>query len=123
MKTEHKPKPIPLEHRADGFIHTQIERTGDVAIYDKKTKQGQPRGFEVIIVRIAPERRFPNGIITPIREFYPSPNDWGTYAWTLPTLKRAQEKSETLRQISHPKSASAVSTPDGNKKPALLRVG
>jgi hypothetical protein len=88
--------PIAAEFRDDGFMLRQVRREGRVAIYEK-SKDGQPRGFEVVVLRIRPaETLF--GRPYPQRESYPSSEHWGIYGWSYSAndLKGANRRFEQL---------------------------
>ena len=42
-----------------------------------------PHEYEVIIVRLKPEKIFPSGECSPARYAYPSSSEWGTYGWSI----------------------------------------
>ena len=90
---------IAIEFGDDGFLLRQVHRGERAAIYEK-FKGGQPRGFEVVILRIrAAEALF--GRHYPERERYPSSEEWGTYGWSCMAsdLKGAQRRLEELARM------------------------
>ena len=80
--------PHTLKH--DGFDLRQVQRIGQVALYEK-TKDNYT-GWEIILIRKRPARHLPNGKCLPARECYPATTDWGICGWTATTPADAQKR-------------------------------
>ena len=78
-----------------GYLHRQVKRVGDAALYEKITSSGMPSGYEVIIVKQAKETEA-FGKKYPDREVYPSPEDFGTLAWSYAKLENAEKNFSEL---------------------------
>ena len=76
---------------------TQIKRLENVAIYKDRNSETD---YEVVIINIDKTRTI-YGVIYPEREVYPSPEDWGTYAWSFNSLERALIKFNSLIKFYH----------------------
>ena len=81
----------PLETTFDlgNYRHTQLYREGMWAIYEQRHKEADVMRYEVIRIRIAPEKVWPNGSVTPEREAYPGSSVWGRDGWTCFTRQEA----------------------------------
>ncbi len=81
-----------------GFRFTQIKRTNDFAIYLKENNVNVDSPsyyfcYEVIKIRKREAeafKRFSKLIELPLREIYPTDNNWGLYGWTFEDLKGAE---------------------------------
>jgi hypothetical protein len=92
---------IGIEFRfGDRFLLRQVRRDGHVALYEK-SKDGQSRGYEVVLLRIRPAQTL-FGRPYPHRESYPSSEDWGIYGWSysLGDLKGASRRFNQLVEQS-----------------------
>lgn len=92
----------PLEttfRRGDGggaepWLHEQIARDGDVALY-RRSRNGAQEHFEVIVVQKSKGGEAKMGgvdVVFEPKERYPSAEDWGTFGWTYTTFDLAWEK-------------------------------
>ena len=80
------------------FRFTQIERTNNFAIYLKENNVAFDNAlyyfcYEVIKVRRRETESFKSFgklIKLPLREIYPTDNNWGLYGWTFKDLKSAE---------------------------------
>jgi hypothetical protein len=75
----------------------QIKRVGNIAIYKDRNSE---TNYEVIVIHISPEQEL-NGYFYPEREIYPTPSQWGQYAWTYNSLERALIKFNSLIKYYH----------------------
>lgn len=82
---------LEKDFKFGGFDYHQLKRHGNTAVYEQR-QAGTVVAYEVILIRIKPEQKFPNGRITPKREAYPSNEEWGRFAWTCSTLERANQR-------------------------------
>jgi len=97
---------LQKEIKTNGHIYHQIDRTNNTAIYSQHNKDGQLAGYEVFIIRIAPEQEV-MGKQYPERELFPKNEDFGKTAWSVGidqthALKRFKEisnfaKGKTIR--------------------------
>lgn len=95
-------KPIPSEFtgtRDQGpvgglpaYHFKLLQRSGLVCLFQKSRSPKHPIFYEVVIVEPRPSKTFPNGVTTEAHESMPSPEKWGTSAWSLGTLEAAKEK-------------------------------
>lgn len=98
-------KTLPEELTSGGFLLKQIQREGDVAIYEQTKKGSSWKRYEVVIPKKnkAAEFKLKNKEGEEITrtveegESYPSSEDWGSKAWTCVTLEEAQAK---LQEVS-----------------------
>jgi hypothetical protein len=88
-------KILALEFASKGFDHKQIERTGDVALFERRrvgkgyphwevVKIGRHNGYEI------------GGVKVEAAETYPSSESWGTKGWTFQDFTKAQAKFRSL---------------------------
>ena len=73
-----------LNERGTRWRFTQLKREGNLCLYLKQC-DGYVRlisSWEIIIPKIRPEERFPDGHVCPKREVYPKDRDWGIKGWT-----------------------------------------
>ena len=82
---------LPRTLRHDGFDLRQVQRIGQVALYEK-TKDNYTAGWEIILIRKRPGRHLPGGKFLPAREQYPSSAEWGIRGWTATTPADAQKR-------------------------------
>jgi hypothetical protein len=63
------PVPLPTHHEDRTYTYTQLVREGDIAIFRQVHKEN-PKvvRYEVAKIRVAPEKAWPDGRITPERE-------------------------------------------------------
>ena len=95
MKNSHPGRRLPEHIRSDGFDLRLVERHGMVALYEKM--KGFHAGYEVVVIQLRKPKKHPfTGVDLPLREAYPSSEDWGTYGWTYTTLERAQARMKRL---------------------------
>jgi len=86
-------KTAPITFRKNGWTYLQLERVGDVALYN----QGGGSAYEVVVIR-----RHSGFVVSGKRvepaEYLPSNEDWGIYGWTLHTLEEAKAKMAVVIQ-------------------------
>lgn len=97
-------QPLPLSFEEGRFTLTQIERTGQLAIYSKANKDTGAVSFEIVKIRSRPagSHTFPDGreVYAPARERYPSSEEWGNFGWTESTLERAKNRLMKLSGVA-----------------------
>jgi hypothetical protein len=91
-------QPIDTAFDEGRFHYTQLERHGDIAIYEQQHKEN-PKvvRFEVIRIRVQPEHTWPSGQVTPEREAYPGASVWGRLGFTCFTLEEARTLAAGLQ--------------------------
>ena len=91
-------QPIDTAFEEGRFRYTQIERQGDVAIYEQRHKENaEVRRFEVIRIRVQPEHTWPSGQTTPEREAYAGSSSWGRLGFTCFTVEEARTLAAGLQ--------------------------
>lgn len=91
-------EPLKKEFTKWQFTFREIKREGDVAIYEQtKTSTGEFCSYEVIKINKHDGYEIAGNKIEPA-EMYPSNELWGTYGFTLPTIKKAEEKFQELKK-------------------------
>ena len=74
-------KPVPLRLRRYGFDLVQIRREGDVAVYEQTKPGTKIRVYQVVRIRTKRADLY-TGPEFSHAEHYPSPEEWGSLAWT-----------------------------------------
>jgi hypothetical protein len=92
--------PLPSTIRFDGFTFRQIERNGDVALFEKGKPTHTRSSFEVVIVQKHPAKTFPSGKYYEARESMPRSEDWGVRGWDYTNLENAQTKFNQLAEAA-----------------------
>ena len=100
-------QPIASTFTDRTFVYTQVERQGDVAIYEQRHKESDVTRYEVVRIRVAPAHTWPNGTASPEREVYPGSGHWGSAGWTLYRLSDAQALVQSLTATSGEHEATA----------------
>lgn len=86
------PIPLPLELKKCGFLLKQEYRLAAAAAYSVTDAiTGEQHGYEVFEIRVQKPKTLPNGVQVPLKEKYPSPDDFGKWAFAPSTMKRALE--------------------------------
>jgi hypothetical protein len=83
------------------FIYTQIQREGNIAIYEQASRSPAKSGhlhFEVIVISRAIQKHVLGETVLREKgdEIYPGIGKWGTMGWTHMTLHEAEKKFHTL---------------------------
>ncbi len=90
-------KPIETTFTANGFIHEQVQRVGDIALYRRFKQGGGQEHFEVVRIKRHDGFKIPG---TDKRaepaETYPSNEKWGVDGFTFPDKDSAQAKFDGL---------------------------
>jgi len=89
------------------FRYVQVERQGDIALYQQVHKASGHIRYEVIKIKIQPEHTWPTGVVTPEKEAYPASGSWGQLGWTFFTLETARAKLAELLGTAAASAASA----------------
>jgi len=74
------PRPLAESFSKHGHTYRQRIRKGFVAIFEVLMGT-RLLGFEVVQIRIAPEAKLPGGKTAPVREVYPSDEEFGRKGW------------------------------------------
>ena len=90
-------EPLVTEFEDRSFTYTQVERVGDIAIFQQTHKLGQVHRYEVVKIHIQAAHTWPNGVTTPEKEAYPSASKWGAEGWTCHNLAQAQALLQQLQ--------------------------
>ena len=78
------------------FYYEQVKRYGNIAIYKQRLRKGEGGlAYEIFHVREREEMEL-FGNICPAAEYGPSNEDFGSQAWSMPTLSRAEIKLSEL---------------------------
>jgi len=89
-------QPIETAFEDRTFHYVQLERQGDIAIYEQRHKAGGAQRYEVVRIGIQKEHTGPTGVITPEKEAYPPASQWGKTGLTCFTFAEAQAKLADL---------------------------
>jgi len=90
---------LAVEFDRDGFLHTQVVREGEIAIYRRERIGGRAEHYEVVRIRV--ERPVViKGRGYPERENYPRSEDWGVTGWTFLDIEGAWEKFRQLVRVA-----------------------
>jgi hypothetical protein len=89
-------KRLEFPFRKNGFEHELLERRGLTCLVQRTSVAYGHSHYEVVQLQLAEERQFPNGIIAPASECYPSSSEWGIYGFTYRTLDEARKRFEKL---------------------------
>ena len=91
---------LPTEFAGRGsqktFYFTQVDRSGDVALYKKVDVEDKIELYETILIKRGGERIFPDGNSIPAKEYYPSDEQFGKMGWAYKTHKEALIKYNML---------------------------
>lgn len=88
-------KTLPTEFTRLGFTHRQVERQGNVAIFERKKPHWSHSHFEVI--RIRPGKAFQRaGVQFEAQERYPASFDWGQRGFTCTNLASARTRAAKM---------------------------
>ena len=87
------PKPLQFPFTRDGFNHELLKRECLVCLV-KRSKPAHWH-FEVVKLKIKPSQEF-NGVLYPLREAYPSNEEWGTHGFTYHASQLDQAKEQYL---------------------------
>ena len=91
-------QPIDTAFDEGRFRYTQLERRGDIAIYEQQHKENPAIiRYEVVRIRVSPPTTWPNGNVSPEREVYPGASVWGRLGFTCFTLEEARALAARLQ--------------------------
>ena len=89
-------KKLEKKFKSRGFIHEQVTRVGNRAIY-KRYPVKDERGIHYEVVKIGSHNGYKLGTsYIDATETYPSTSMWGRCGWTCKDLHMAQEKFDAL---------------------------
>lgn len=87
-----RPIPLPMEFKKCGFLLKQEYRLAAAVAYSvTDIITGDEHGYEVFEIRIQQPKTLPNGVQIPMKEKYPSPDDFGKWAFAPSRMERALE--------------------------------
>lgn len=75
-------KPIPPRFTRSGWLHEQLARVGDVALFRRSKKDSGAPHFELVIITRHNGYSIAGNQIAPA-EVYPAPEHWGSKGWTF----------------------------------------
>lgn len=81
-------EPVAVELAYGGHTLKQVFRQNSIAIYARARPNSDPHELELVVIREKKASTMPNGAIIPEREAYPSPGEWGRWAWSFPIRER-----------------------------------
>lgn len=88
-------KTLEVEFDKSGWHHRQLQRVGDIALYERWKDTSPASHYEVIEVGKF-EDVVLHGRAIEDRESYPGASSFGKTAWTFPTLDLAQARFQFL---------------------------
>lgn len=93
-------KILELNFIKSDWSHEQIKRSGDVAIYKRWKEEGKfPASlkphYEVIVIK-SHNGYLVGGVYVEPAETYPGSSSWGKLGWSYDSLKKAEEKFNSL---------------------------
>ena len=83
-----------------GMKYTLLKRNDKAAIYKQFTAEGLHVGYEVFAVKVQKEFTFPNGVICPEKEAFPSNESFGNWAWAY-MAKEEKMANERYDEITN----------------------
>lgn len=90
-------EPISTTYRKNNYEFKQVNRTGDVAIYEQREpSNNRLLGYEVFIIQHQKESILPNGLKVQAKEVTPSASSWGNLGYTVANLEQAYVKRDVL---------------------------
>lgn len=91
-------QPLPTTYNKNGFTFNQVDREGDVAIYEQIMPELSKRvAYEVFEVLKKPAATI-NGVDIPERESCPGNEQWGNYGFTVYDLSKAKQKQAEIAE-------------------------
>ena len=102
----HGVKLLPTTFKSGGFQFRQLDRAGQVALFEKRKRPGGAPSFEVVKIRQLPARKV-FGVNYPPSEAMPATESWGTSGWTYCDVDGAREK---FRALAEAQERAAFST-------------
>jgi len=103
---------LPHTFTLDGFAFRLIQRTGDVALFEKRKPAHSRESFEVVIIQKHPAETI-CGREYPARESMPPSEAWGTSGWTHTELEDAKRKFRALVESRQEATFQPAATPAG----------
>ncbi len=101
-------KTLETTFTSSGFVHEQIVRDGNLAIYRRFKQVGGKEHFEVVRIRSHSGFKIPGTEkMAEPAEMYPSGEQWGLNGWTYPDRESAETKFQELAT-----AVSAVRLPE-----------
>ena len=90
-------KKLEEKFKSRGFIHKQLRREGNRAIYQRYAAKSDPATchYEVVKINSHGGYKLGNSYIVPA-ETYPSSSMWGRCGWTCDTEEQAEIKFDEL---------------------------
>lgn len=105
-------------YHKNGTDYTLEKRNDKAAMY-KHFQDGLHIGYEVFLVKVQPEFKFPNGTVNPEKEAFPGNEMFGKTAWAFTSLelsnKRYDEITNGVLRPERPKIEKPI-VPKGKKR-------
>jgi hypothetical protein len=97
------PEPLPTRFDSRGFHYSQIARNNMFAIYSQGWNgiKNPNIAYEVVRIQGCPEQIM-FGKLVPAHEAFPSPEQWGSQAWTFTSEEKARAKFQELANPKQP---------------------
>jgi hypothetical protein len=99
-------KPLDTNIGHDGRQLKQLQRTGNIALYELRNEQGSLYGYEVIMTRVQKEREV-YGSLTVEREVYPSDSQFGRMGFSY-GVNQEKEALERFDMLVHAEAEGAT---------------
>jgi hypothetical protein len=94
-------KTLAKQFTKKGFIHKQIKREGNIAIYERARIGSGIKHFEVIVIASHDGYEI-GGAKIEASEVYPSSASWGASGWTFVDFDIAEAKMDRLVKQQQP---------------------
>ncbi len=101
---------LPQTFTHDGFAFQRLQRSGDVALFEKRKPAHSRATFEVVIVQNHPAETI-CGRQYPARESMPPSEAWGTAGWTHMRLDDANHGFHALTKARQEPPFQPAATP------------
>lgn len=102
--------------KRDGFTFRQLERSGQVAVFEKRKRPGRSSSYEVVRIRRLPARSM-FGVDYPASEAMPVSERWGTDGWTYCDRDKAMAK---FRELDGAHNSPALRTRQPERRAELV---
>ena len=99
-------KTLDTQFKNDGFNFTQIDRTGNVALFSKSKPPVNGKSYEVVLVQKHKAFKI-RGLDNAAREAMPGSEQWGEFGWTFLDLTAAKRKFNELVSLAQNSGGSS----------------
>lgn len=94
----HLMEPLPLKFEKSQWLHTQLARRGQYALYERKKETSPRPHYEVILIGVFQEAEL-HGRKIEAHEFYPGSTAFGKSAWSFHDLAEATQRFNVLTGV------------------------